>query len=171
MVAAALLAVVLIGRNSGWLQAARTIRVVTSAFFINNSNASALQEILKLVSNDKYVDKVGTDSLKDDAINDMLGASRPTFQFTFHRRDLQSVNEDLQGNFEGIGVEFQIFDDTINVVNVLQGGPSDKAGVEAGDKMIRLNDTVCSHRKPNIVPHRCSRTLLRGEGGSTGKNY
>ena len=134
----------------------------TSAFFINNPNASALQEILKLVSN-KYVDNVGTDSLKDDAINDMLGHLDPHSVY-IPPRDLQSVNEDLQGNFEGIGVEFQIFDDTINVVNVLQGGPSDKAGVEAGDKMIRLNDTTALTGK-TIIPQDV-RTLLRGEGGS-----
>ena len=136
-----------------------------ATFFINNSNASALQEILKLV-NDKYVDKVGTDSLKDDAINDMLAHLDP-HSIYIPPQDLQSVNEDLQGNFEGIGVEFQIFGDTVNVVNVLPGGPSDKAGVQAGDKMIKINDTVAM-TKHNIGPTDVRR-LLRGEGGSTVK--
>ncbi len=134
----------------------------TSAFFMNKSNSSALSEILKLIS-DKYVDKVGTDSLKDDAINDMLAHLDP-HSIYIPPQDLQAVNEDLQGNFEGIGVEFQIFDDTINVVNVLQDGPSDKAGVQAGDKMIKINDTVTMTGK-KIVPADVRR-FLRGEGGS-----
>ncbi len=133
-----------------------------SAFFINNSNSSALQEIVKLIS-EKYVDKVRTDSLKDDAINDMLAHLDPHSVY-IPPQDLQTVNEDLQGNFEGIGVEFQIFGDTVNVMNVLQNGPSDKAGVEAGDKMIEINDSIVMTGR-NIVPPDVRR-LLRGEGGS-----
>ena len=134
----------------------------TSAFFVNNSNSSPLSEILKLIST-KYVDNVGTDSLQDDAINDMLAHLDPHSVY-IPPQDLQSVNEDLQGNFEGIGVEFQIFSDTVNVVNVLQDGPSDKAGVQAGDKMIKINDTTAMAGK-NITPQDVRR-LLRGEGGS-----
>ncbi len=136
-----------------------------STFFLNNNNTSALQEIIKLIQQ-KYVDNVGTDSLKDDAINDMLAHLDPHSVY-IPPQDLQSVNEDLQGNFEGIGVEFQIFNDTINVVNVLQGGPSDKAGVEAGDKMIKINDTTAMTGK-SITPQEVRR-LLHGEGGSTVK--
>lgn len=133
-----------------------------SAFFINNSNSSALSEILKLIST-KYVDNVGTDTLKDEAINDMLAHLDPHSVY-IPPQDLQSVNEDLQGNFEGIGVEFQIFSDTVNVVNVLQDGPSDKAGVQPGDKMIKINDTA-SMTGHHITPVEVRR-FLRGEGGS-----
>ena len=133
-----------------------------SLFFANNSNASALPEILKLIST-KYVDNVGTDSLKIDAINDMLAHLDPHSVY-IPPQDVQAVNEDLQGNFEGIGVEFQIFNDTINVVNVLQGGPSEKAGVQAGDKMIKINDTVAMTGR-NIAPQDVRR-FLRGEEGS-----
>ncbi len=133
-----------------------------STFFINNNNPSALGEILKLVQ-DKYVDKVSTDSLKDDAINDMLAHLDPHSVY-IPPQDLQTVNEDLQGNFEGIGVEFQIFDDTVNVVNVLQNGPSEKAGVQAGDKMITINDSIAMTGR-KITPNDIRR-LLRGEGGS-----
>lgn len=136
-----------------------------STFFINNSNTSALQEILKLVQQ-KYVDNVGTDSLKNDAINDMLSHLDPHSVY-IPPQDLQTVNEDLQGNFEGIGVEFQIFSDTVNVVNVLPGGPSDKAGVQAGDKMIKINDTTTMTGR-NIMPQDVRR-LLRGEGGTNVK--
>ena len=53
---------------------------------------------------------------------------------------LQEVNEDLIGNFEGIGVEFNIFYDTVHVVHVLANGPSDKAGVQVGDRIIKVNN-------------------------------
>ena len=111
---------------------------VANSFFQNNTNTGVLQEILSLIKN-KYVDKVGTDSLKSDAINDMLAHLDPHSVYIPHS-ELQSVNEDLQGNFQGIGIEFQIFNDTVNVVNVIQGGPSDKAGMQIGDKMLAVND-------------------------------
>ncbi len=136
-----------------------------SAFFINNNNSSTLGEILKLIQ-DKYVDKVSTDTLKEEAINDMLAHLDPHSVY-IPPQDLQTVNEDLQGNFEGIGVEFQIFDDTVNVVNVLQGGPSEKAGVQAGDKMIKIDDSVAMTGR-KITPQDVRR-LLRGEGGSNVK--
>ncbi len=136
-----------------------------SAFFINNSNGSALQEILKLIG-EKYVDNVGTDSLKDAAINDMLSHLDP-HSIYIPPASLQSVNEDLQGNFEGIGIEFQIFNDTVNVVNVLAEGPSEKAGVEVGDKIISIEDTI-PMAGIRITPGDVRR-LLRGEGGSAVK--
>ncbi len=134
----------------------------TSAFFINNASSSTVSEILKLIST-KYVDNVGTDSLKEEAINEMLAHLDPHSVY-IPPQDLQSVNEDLQGNFEGIGVEFQIFSDTVNVVSVLQGGPSEKAGVQPGDKMVTINDTTKMTGR-NITPVEVRR-LLRGEGGS-----
>ena len=56
---------------------------------------------------------------------------------------LKEVNEDLLGNFEGIGVEFNIFTDTVNIVHVLPEGPSEKAGLQVGDKIIKVNDEQC----------------------------
>ena len=108
--------------------------------FNYSNNASALQEVINLINN-KYVDKVSSDSLKSDAIDAMLSHLDP-HSIYIPASDLQAVNEDLQGNFEGIGVEFQILDDTVNVMNVIQNGPSDKAGVQVGDKIITVNDTA-----------------------------
>ena len=55
--------------------------------------------------------------------------------------ELKEANEELAGNFEGIGVEFNVFADTVNVVYVIPGGPSDKAGLQIGDKIIKVNDS------------------------------
>src|SRR4030095_16882878 len=54
--------------------------------------------------------------------------------------NLQEVNEDLIGNFEGIGVEFNIFSDTVHIVHVIINGPSDKAGLQVGDRIIKVNN-------------------------------
>ncbi|WP_153801117.1 S41 family peptidase [Foetidibacter luteolus] len=126
--------------------------------FLSNSKKSSLQEILDLV-NSKYVDKLPADSVNEVVIEDVLSHLDPHSVF-IPAKDLMMVNEDLQGNFQGIGVEFQIFDDTVNILNVLAGGPSAKAGVEIGDKIIKVNDTVKIagiNAKPDDV-----RKLLRG---------
>ncbi len=133
-----------------------------NSFFQNNTSTNILQEIVGLI-NSKYVDKVAPDSLKTDAINDMLAHLDPHSVY-IPPADLAGVNEDLQGNFQGIGVEFQIFNDTVNVINVIQNGPAEKAGMQVGDKMLRVSDSaVIAGRK--IQPDEVRR-LLRGEGGS-----
>ncbi len=71
----------------------------------------------------------------------MLSHLDPHSSF-FPAADVSEMNEDLQGNFEGIGIEFQIFDDTVNVMNVLADGPSDKAGLKVGDKFLKVGDSI-----------------------------
>jgi carboxyl-terminal processing protease len=130
--------------------------------FLHNSDRTPLQEAISLVQN-KYVDRVNLDSLEEPAISGLLDHLDPHSVF-IPAQDLESVNEDLQGNFEGIGVEFQILKDTVNVMNVIPDGPSFKAGVEIGDKIIKVNDKV------NLTGRDISgddvRKQLRGPGGS-----
>jgi carboxyl-terminal processing protease len=133
--------------------------------FIRNARSNSLQEIVNLIEN-KYVDTVAVDSLKESAINEMLAHLDP-HSIYIPARELQEVNEDLQGNFQGIGVEFQLFNDTVNIVNVIADGPSSKAGVQVGDKIIKVNDTT-KVAGVKIKPSDIKR-LLRGEGGSTVK--
>ena len=77
-------------------------------------------------------------------------------------QELQSVNEDLEGQFYGIGIEFNIFNDTINVLNVLQNSPSDKI-LEVGDKFLKVGDS--SVAGVHITSEKI-RKLLRGPGGT-----
>ncbi len=121
---------------------------------------SPLQEVYDLVMM-KYVDTVNTDTLGNDAIQSMLSRLDPHSSFIPARR-LEAVNEDLQGNFQGIGIEFQIFNDTVNVVSVLDGGPSEKAGLMVGDKFLRVGDSSVAGR----ISSEGIRQLLRGPGGS-----
>jgi len=108
--------------------------------FLRNNGNSTVEEVLNLVRT-KYVDDVKTDSLGDLAIDNILSHLDPHTVY-IPPKDLAYVNEDLEGKFQGIGVEFQVFYDTVNIVNVIPGGPSEKAGVEVGDKLIKVNDTV-----------------------------
>jgi carboxyl-terminal processing protease len=108
--------------------------------FFQTGQRSSLQETLDLIRLN-YVDPVPTDSLAEDAIEAMLAHLDPHSVY-IPAKFLQEVNEDLQGNFEGIGVEFQIISDTVNVVNVFPGGPSANAGLQVGDKFLKVGDSI-----------------------------
>ena len=120
-------------------------RMPASQGFFQSSSTTALQETIDLIRL-HYVDQVSTDSLTDDAVEAMLSHLDPHSVF-IPAKYLQEVNEDLQGNFQGIGVEFQIIDDTVNVINVLPGGPSEKAGIKVGDKFIKVGDSLVAGNK------------------------
>ncbi len=130
--------------------------------FLQNKKGSLLEEVMDLVQN-KYVDKISEDSFQSQTINDLLSHLDPHSVY-IPAAELEEVNEDLQGNFEGIGVEFQIFSDTVNVTNVIVNGPSFKAGVQVGDQIIKVNDTT-NIAKKNITPDDI-RKLLRGPGNT-----
>jgi carboxyl-terminal processing protease len=106
--------------------------------FFKADKKSSLQQILDLVKQ-RYVDPVNTDSLQGNAIDEMMSHLDP-HSIYIPASHLQEVNEDLIGNFEGIGVEFNIFSDTVHIVHVIADGPSDKAGVQVGDKIIKVNN-------------------------------
>lgn len=136
---------------------------IKNFFAVNNK--TSFEEVLDLVRL-KYVDPVGTDSLSNDAINDLLHHLDPHSVF-IPASDIDYVNDDLRGNFSGIGIEFQMFYDTVNVLNVLPGGPSERAGLQIGDKFLKVNDSISiagKHLEPNDI-----RRLLRGANGSTVK--
>jgi carboxyl-terminal processing protease len=120
-----------------------------------------VQEVLNLIEN-KYVDKTDADSLGDAAIQAILSKLDPHSVF-LAAAQLQSAKEDLQGGFSGIGVEYAVFSDTINVLNVIKDGPSDKAGIQLGDKLLKVGDSIVAGNK--ITTAKIQR-LLRGKGGT-----
>lgn len=126
--------------------------------FFSLSKRTSLQELVELIKG-KYVDKVPADSLNQIAANELLSHLDPHSVYIPGNR-LREVNEELMGNFQGIGIEFQIFNDTVNVMNVVKEGPSEKAGIKIGDKLIRVNDSIQiagKQLKPDDI-----RKLLRG---------
>lgn len=112
--------------------------------FFSANRRSSLQEALDLIKM-KYVDSVQFDSLEGKAIQEMMTELDPHSVY-LPPVDLKEANEDLAGNFEGIGVEFNVFNDTVNVVYVIPTGPSDKAGLLIGDKIIKVNDSILTGR-------------------------
>lgn len=120
-----------------------------------------VEEILRYIEA-KYVDEVDRETLVQEVINDMLAKLDP--HSTYITADqLQEVNEQLEGNFDGIGVEFMILDDTIVVVAPLAGGPSEAAGIQAGDKIVQIGDSTIAGKS---IETRDVINLLRGEKGT-----
>lgn len=144
-----------------WIGSGLRKNIPNSRGIFNSNKRSVLQEVVDLV-NLKYVDKVNTDTLTEDAVKTMLAHLDPHSVF-IPASSLTEINEDLQGNFEGIGVEFFIIDDTVHVTNVLSGGPSDKAGLKVGDRFIQVNDSAVAG---NRITADKIKSLLRGPSGS-----
>jgi len=99
-----------------------------------------IEELIRYIEA-KYVDEVDREELVTEAIDNILDQLDPHSNY-ITAEQLQEVNEQLEGNFDGIGVEFMILDDTIVVVAPLAGGPSEAAGILAGDKIIEIGDTT-----------------------------
>jgi carboxyl-terminal processing protease len=108
--------------------------------FYNSATSSKLDYILRLIDA-KYVDTVDQQKLYDDAISKMLEDLDPHSVY-LPPAEMSHEAEIMEGNFEGIGIEFAIQKDTIQVITPISGGPSEQAGVSAGDKIIKINDTV-----------------------------
>jgi carboxyl-terminal processing protease len=88
-----------------------------------------------------YVDSVSKDDLSEDAISGILEDLDPHSQY-FSADLLSTVTEDLLGNFEGIGIQFRIESDTVTVIQTIGGGPSEKVGLLAGDRIVIVDDSV-----------------------------
>ena len=85
-----------------------------------------------------YVEKTNIDSLVEYGIEQMLKQLDPHSVY-MNAEEIKKANEPLEGNFEGVGIQFQIYQDTIQVVHVIQGGPSQKVGIQDGDKLIYVD--------------------------------
>jgi carboxyl-terminal processing protease len=109
-----------------------------------------------------YVDSVNHQELTETAIKGMLKELDPHSVY-MTKEEVNRANEPLMGNFEGIGVQFQIFKDTIVIISPIPGGPSDKLGIMAGDKIVKINgeESVGEDISNNFVMER-----LRGKKGS-----
>ncbi|HUQ96430.1 MAG TPA: S41 family peptidase [Chitinophagaceae bacterium] len=129
--------------------------------FFKRDKRSALQEALDLIKN-RYVDSVKLDTLQNDAMQGIMDHLDP-HSFYISASDLSATNEDIIGNFQGIGVEFNIFKDTVHVLYVIPNGPSDKAGLQIGDKILAVNDSSVVSK---TMPSEDIKKLIRGEGGT-----
>ncbi len=105
-----------------------------------NKSMVKFREVLNYIDRN-YVDEVETEELVDVAIRDMLEQLDPHSVY-IPAEELEYNMAELEGNFEGIGIEYSIFRDTIFVVTPLSGGPSEEVGLQAGDKIIKVDDEM-----------------------------
>ncbi len=112
--------------------------------------------------NDRYVDTVNFDDLIEKGVIEMLKELDP-HSIYIPKEDVQQTNEPLQGSFEGIGVTFQLIMDTINVMEVVVNGPSEKVGILPGDKILTV-DSLTAHGKE--INNKWVQSHLRGKKGT-----
>ena len=98
-------------------------------------------QIAEIATTNLYVDSVDEKKLVEDAIRGMLEKLDPHSQYS-NAKEVKQMNEPLNGNFEGIGVQFNMIDDTLMVIQPVTNGPSEKVGIIAGDRIVSVNDTA-----------------------------
>lgn len=122
---------------------------------------SKLDAVLSMI-NYSYVDTVDMQKLEEEAISGLIKDLDPHTVY-IPAKDMQRVNEDMVGAFGGIGVQFYKYKDTVTVVKVVPGGPSEAAGIKDGDRIIKVNDTIVAGKKMETDK---IMSMMRGEMGS-----
>ena len=154
-IAIAVVAGILIGENLTGVRSG-------ASRFLGTDHDRKLNTILNLVAED-YVDTIDIDELIEVSIPDILANLDPHTVY-IPAKDLRAVNEELDGSFSGIGVSFTLINDTITVIEVLSGGPSEKVGLMAGDRIVTIDDSVCTGRH---ITQEEVQSRLKGPKGTT----
>lgn len=127
-----------------------TLLIVSSLSFAQprlTPDGLKLERTLQMI-NSLYVDDVETSKLTETAIRAMLRELDPHSSY-LNKEEVKAMNEPLQGNFDGIGISFNMLTDTLYVMEVISGGPSQKVGIMPGDKIIYVNDSLIAGVKMN----------------------
>ncbi len=140
-------------RQPIWLPLAIAVAVVVGIFIGSHFTANKpvaendrkLNAILNLVAQD-YVDTTNMHDLIEMSIPQILSQLDPHTSY-FSAEDLKAATDELNGSFHGIGISFVMVNDTIGVVEVIPGGPSEKVGLMAGDKIVMIDDSVATGSK------------------------
>ncbi|MFW5755577.1 MAG: S41 family peptidase, partial [Tangfeifania sp.] len=114
--------------------------ITTAGIYAQESvqkNQLKFGRLLRLIDS-YYVDSANVDKLTENAIIHLLGEMDPHSVY-ISEEDVKKMNEPLEGNFEGIGITFNIFNDTLLVTTTVPGGPSEKVGLRAGDRIIEVD--------------------------------
>lgn len=128
---------------------------------IINTSSNKLNALLHIID-EQYVDTVSMFNLVEEAMPQILAELDPHSSY-IPAKDLEAVNSDLKGSFSGIGVQFTIQDDTIHINSVIQGGPSEKVGLLAGDRIVEVDDSSFVGK---IVTNSEAMRRLKGKKGS-----
>ena len=159
ILAAGIVLGVMLGQFVGRNRAESQIRTM-----VNKSNLHLNNKILQtcMLVEHQFVDSISMDSLSELVIPLMMKELDPHSVY-IPAREMQEMNEPLEGEFDGIGVMFNAATDTVIVLNVIPNGPSAKAGVVAGDRIIKINDTIAAGVK---MPQAEIMKRLRGRRGT-----
>ncbi len=128
------------------------------------STNNKLSDLLYLIDN-AYVDSIDMDSITDVSMATLVTQLDPHSAY-IPAKDIEAVNEQLEGSFSGIGVQFNLQNDTIYIVDVISGGPSEKAGILPDDRIISVDDSAFVGK--NINNEKVMKTL-RGKKGNDRK--
>ena len=129
--------------------------------FLMMQRWNKLNSVLNII-NKKYVDSIDRSALEEKTIARVLKELDPHSVY-IPASQMTEANEELNGQFEGVGIMFNMLTDTVEVINTISGGPSQRAGVWAGDKIITVNDSIIAGRK---IPQDSIMRLLRGRNGT-----
>ena len=143
------------------LKANRGNKIKNLTEYFSGSN-SKVDEMLSLID-EQYVDTINIDSITDEVMADLVSKLDPHSVY-IPAKDLEAVNSELEGSFSGIGVQFNIQNDTVMIVSVISGGPSEKVGLMAGDRIVKVNDTIFAGK--NVVSNEKVMKKLRGPKGT-----
>jgi carboxyl-terminal processing protease len=135
--------------------------IIPVSSFSQSDGASKIDELISYLKT-HYVDTVNSSQMYEDALKGILKELDP-HSYYLSVEELKQSNEPLQGNFEGVGIQFNIFHDTIMVVSPISGGPSEKVGIKSGDKIVKINDTLVAGVK---VTNQDVYKKLRGKKGT-----
>ena len=141
-------------------QRGRNLKDLSGLFSFGNS--SKVSDLLSLIDG-QYVDSVDLDSITDEVMSDIVSKLDPHSVY-IPAKDLEAVNSELEGSFSGIGVQFTIQSDTVMIVSVISGGPSEKVGLMAGDRIVKVNDTAFVGK--DVVSNEKVMRKLRGPKGT-----
>ena len=131
-------------------------------FSINQESPLFKLQLAEMAVSNMYVDSVDEKKLVEDAIKGMLEKLDPHSAY-LTPKEVKAANEPLSGGFEGIGIQFNMIDDTLMVIQPVVNGPSEKAGIVAGDRIVNVNDTIIAGVK---MPREDIMRRLRGPKGT-----
>ena len=148
----------------GWIFGQRHGRQLTDGqidLILGSRINSKLSRAVNYISNE-YIEKIDNDSLAELAIPAIIEKLDPHSSY-IPASEFKKIEEPLQGEFDGIGIVFNMATDTVIVLNVIPSGPSQKAGIVAGDRIIKVNDTIIAGQK---MPQSDVMKRLRGPRGT-----
>ena len=164
-----------INRNNRWMPIIIAVSVVVGiiigTFFANrfagnrlniiNTSSNKLNDLLHIID-DQYVDTVDIAAIVEQSMPKIMEELDPHSTY-ISAKDAQTANDDLKGSFSGVGIQFVIRDDTVRVTGIIKGGPSEKVGILAGDKIVSVDGETYVG---DVVTNEETLHRLKGEKGT-----